>query len=132
MWGDLNNKVMKEKISANKTLIYALLSIISLFIFINGYNLFSDGMFMDGLIYSAIANNLSEGMGSFWDLQFGEVWEVHFREHPPLSMYIESIFHRIFGASFLVERFYSFGIYLATLYALFLLWIEIKQPTKYF
>ena len=69
--------------------------------------LFSDGMFMDGLWYSVIGRNLSEGIGSFWLPKFTETVYNPFYEHPPLAFGLQSILFSIFGDHILVERFYS-------------------------
>lgn len=69
--------------------------------------LFSEGMFLDGAIYTAIALNLSEGIGSFWQLEYTETLFTTFREHPPLAIGLQSLFFKAFGNHFWVERIYS-------------------------
>ena len=39
--------------------------VFSIFLGIVAPNLFSDGMFTDGLTYAVISRNMSEGLGSF-------------------------------------------------------------------
>ncbi|MDR1182885.1 MAG: hypothetical protein LBL13_13005, partial [Bacteroidales bacterium] len=45
----------------------------------------SDGMFMDGLIYSTIAKNMANGLCSFWEPHFTTTCHANFYEHPPLA-----------------------------------------------
>jgi len=65
--------------------------------------LWSDGMFLDGVYYATISKNLSNGIGSFWNLCFSESSGV-FNGHPPLAMGLQSIFFSLFGESIYIER----------------------------
>jgi len=67
------------------------------FIFIAGIYVFSPPMFFDGLIYSSISVNMSEGYGSFWQPYFASEAFPLFSEHPPLMMIVQSLFHRLLG-----------------------------------
>ena len=89
-----------------KNYIFYLL-IFSLFLIISSPTLFSEGMFMDGLIYSSVSRNLSLGLGEFWNLHFTNTLASHFYGHPPVALGIQSVFFRVFGDSILIERFYS-------------------------
>lgn len=81
---------------------------IGLFLIIVSPSLLSDGMFMDGLIYSTLAHNLSNGIGSFWNPHFTATCLTDFHEHPPLAFGIQSIFFTLFGESKYIDKFYSF------------------------
>jgi 4-amino-4-deoxy-L-arabinose transferase-like glycosyltransferase len=76
---------------------------------------------MDGLIYSCVALNLHEGVGDFWHLSFTSTLYSHFHEHPPLAMWLQSIWMDLCGSSFWSDRFFSIitifiqGILLVTL-----------------
>ena len=69
--------------------------------------LWSEGMFIDGLYYATIARNLSEGIGSLWFLHFTETSFNIFHEHPPLAIgqvvFIlwNSICERIYSTDFI-------------------------------
>ena len=95
-------------------------------------------MFIDGLIYSTIAHNLSEGIGTFWapvlkNSEFlffkGEI----FYDHPPMVFGIESVFFRLFGEH--GEWIYNIVIVLLLLYAVLLLFrafcTQKKDALKY-
>jgi 4-amino-4-deoxy-L-arabinose transferase-like glycosyltransferase len=92
------------------------------------YPLFSEGMFMDGVIYAALANNLAQGNGSFWELGFSETIFNSFREHPPLAIYLESWFHQLFSGSYLSERIYSFLTWLINGFLIVSIWKNLKLP----
>ena len=99
--------------------------VVALFILLLSPTLFSDGMFMDGLMYASVARNLAEGDGSFWMLRFSDTHLSAFHEHPPLVMGLQSLFFRLFGDSILVEKLYSMVTYLISGGILFLIWQQV-------
>lgn len=101
---------------------------IAMFIGIISPNMFSDGMFMDGLLYAAISNNLAQGMGSFWDLFLTHTLYPHFHEHPPLAFGIQSLFFKLFGDSIYIERIYSFGTFIITGFIITRIWNKVTKP----
>lgn len=70
--------------------------------------LVTDGMFMDGAIYAAISKNIAHDTGSLWSPYLTATLDTHFYDHPPLVFGIQSVFFKIFGDAFWVERLYSF------------------------
>ena len=98
-----------------------LVIVISILFIILSPKLFNKEMFMDGLIYAAISNNLSENIGSFWDLHFSTTLFNHFYEHPPLAIGLESLFFNYFGHSYLVEKFYSLATFFISGYIICLI-----------
>lgn len=96
--------------------------VLAIFIGVLSPNLLSDGMFMDGLYYAAISNNLANGIGSFWDLFFTKTLHPHFHEHPPLAFGIQSVFFKLFGGNMLVERIYSFCTFIITGFIITRIW----------
>ena len=58
--------------------------------------LIQDGMFMDGMLYTNVAKNLGNGIGTFWNPISSETWmadgRATFHEHPPLVFGIQSVF----------------------------------------
>ena len=99
---------------------------IALFFAIISPDLLSDGMFFDGLTYSAISNNLAHGIGSFWELHYTSKSFNSFHEHPPLAIWVESLFFRIFGDSIYIEKVYSLITFIITGALLRLIWIEVS------
>jgi 4-amino-4-deoxy-L-arabinose transferase-like glycosyltransferase len=100
----------------------------AVFLILCAPTLFSEGMFMDGLIYASVAHNLAEGMGSFWQPHYSEFLFNHFYEHPPLAMGLQSIWFKLFGSSLLIERFYSLFCYLLTGMAIVFCWKQLQLP----
>ncbi len=90
----------------NRQLPYYLITI-ALFIGLAGPFLVGEGMFMDGLLYSVISNNLAHGNGSFWNLQLTQTLYPEFREHPPLAFGLQSIFYRAMGDGLYIDKLYS-------------------------
>lgn len=93
--------------------------------------LFMDGMFMDAMLYTAVAHNLSEGIGSFWFPQFS-LYNVanlpSFHEQPPLAFGIQAMFFKIFGSSMYVERLYVLFTLILSVYGIYLVWsATVKQ-----
>ena len=101
--------------------------IFGLFLGLCAPTLWSDGMFMDGLYYAAIAKNLSNGLGSFWYLHHTDFSHPIFHEHPPLAIGIQSVFFYLFGESIYIERIYSFFTFIFTGIIIHFIWEEINS-----
>ncbi len=102
--------------------LFFLFIVIALFFMAISPSWLSDGMFMDGLIYAAVARNLAEGLGSFWEPHFSFTLFPVFHEHPPLALGLQGVFFRIAGDSIYVERLYSVGTFLITGFIMVLIW----------
>lgn len=85
-------------------------------------DLFTMGMFTDGLTYASIARNLSQGIGSFWQPHYTNSLLPHFYGHPPLAIGIQSLVFSICGDQFFVERTYSFVLFISCACWLLLIW----------
>ncbi len=86
--------------------------------------MFQDGIFMDGLIYASIANNLSVGNGSYWYPEFTKTIAPIFNEHPPFGFILQSWFIDAFGSAFYIEKIYSGLTALFTAICIVLLWLQ--------
>jgi hypothetical protein len=87
--------------------------------------LIQDGMFMDAMLYTSVAHNLSQGIGTFWFPQFSDYHIAGlpaFHEQPPLFFGIQSSFFRLLGSSMYVERFYTFMMMVITAWLIVLFW----------
>jgi 4-amino-4-deoxy-L-arabinose transferase-like glycosyltransferase len=98
---------MMKKFSGFSPVLPFYLLTVGVFLIIICRNIFSNGMFLDGLIYSTVARNLSEGAGTFWNPQFTLTCIPDFHEHPPLAFALQSIFFTVLGDNRLVDRIYS-------------------------
>lgn len=96
--------------------------------------LLADGMFMDGLLYTCVAKNLADGIGTFWFPLFDQNWSnnelPYFLEQPPLGFNIMATFFRFFGDSLYVERLYSLVTYLLSTIFIVLIWKEAYYNNK--
>ena len=92
------------------------------FLIIVYQDLLSNGMFLDGLIYSTVARNMAEGIGTFWNPHFTSTCLPDFHEHPPLAFGIQSIFFMLVGESRYIDRFYSLLTLVITGYVILRIW----------
>jgi 4-amino-4-deoxy-L-arabinose transferase-like glycosyltransferase len=108
------------------------LFVAGVFLIIVSPNLFSHGMFMDGLIYSSVAKNMANGIGTFWNPHFTATFMPNFHEHPPLALGLQSIFFRLFGESRLVEKFYSLLMVLIVAIIISKIWKTLHYKYAWF
>ncbi|MBN2669378.1 MAG: glycosyltransferase family 39 protein [Bacteroidales bacterium] len=101
------------------------LIVLSLFLIAVSPDLWSDGMFLDGVTYADVALNISEKNGSIWDLHYSSTLFPQFNEHPPLGMYLLSLFYKVLGESIIVERIFSFFTIITSSLILQLIWTKI-------
>ncbi|MGC1392389.1 MAG: glycosyltransferase family 39 protein [Bacteroidales bacterium] len=97
---------MKKSSEISQTLPFYFFGV-GIFLIIVCKDVFSNGMFLDGLIYSTVSKNLADGLGTFWNPHFTSTCLSVFHEHPPLAFGIQSIFYTIIGESRFVDKFYS-------------------------
>ncbi len=91
--------------------------------------LFMKGMFMDGAMYAAVSLNMAEGIGSFWQPYYGQDFFGldGFYENPPLGLFNLSVFFRIFGDGFWVERLFIALLFFLSIWGLRLN-LEVLKP----
>jgi hypothetical protein len=98
--------------------------------------LIQDGMFLDGMLYTCVSHNLSNGIGTFWFPQFSPSYvntgSPFFLEHPPLVFGIQSLFFRLLGDSMYVERFYTFLTMCVTAILIAVLWVTVFKKDESF
>ena len=109
--------------------IYLYIAVLTIFFGICSPLLFTHGMFMDGAIYAVIAKNMAMGKGTFWTPHFSETLLTVFYEHPPLAIWVESLFFRVMGTTILVERFYSVLCIVFTGFLIVKIWKEMTTET---
>lgn len=97
-----------------KAALYLSLSIFGLFLLIVAYQLFGEGMFMDGTYYATIARNMAENVGTLWQPHLTETVAPVFVDHPPLAFGLQSLFFSVFGDHLWVENIYSLCSYVLT------------------
>jgi 4-amino-4-deoxy-L-arabinose transferase-like glycosyltransferase len=105
------------------------LIVFAAFLLLISPNQWSDGMFLDGLIYASISRNMAMGIGDFWTPYYTAIMQP-FYEHPPLAFWLESLFYEVMGDTIYAERIYSFITFLVTGYILVLIWKEVAGRDK--
>ncbi len=110
--------------------IYFYIVVLTIFLGICSPFLFSYGMFLDGTTYATIARNMAIGKGTFWMPYYTETLYSAFYEQPPLALWLESLFFRIFGTSIFVERFYSVLSITLVGFLIVKIWKEITGEIK--
>ena len=93
-------------------------------------NLLTRGMFMDGLIYTSVASNMAEGVGSFWHPTYTATVFPDFYEHPPLMMWLLSLWFRLFGTGMMAAKAYSVAVLLLTAALMVGVWKQLGFKTS--
>lgn len=83
------------------------------------------GMFMDGLIYSNIAANMAEGVGSFWHPVYTATHHPDFYQHPPLALGLLALFYKALGTHVWVTKFYMVHTMLLCAWLTVKLWVRL-------
>jgi 4-amino-4-deoxy-L-arabinose transferase-like glycosyltransferase len=85
------------------------------------------GMFVDGVTYASIARNLAEGQGSFWSPFYTSTIYPQFHEHPPLGFWLQSLWFRVLGDHWFVERAHAIAAALATAFVIAWIWRRMNR-----
>lgn len=100
-------------------------------------DLLAEGMFLDGIIYSAIARNLSIGNGTLWNLIFietlsGPDGSNTFAGHPSPGFWIQALFFMALGDHAYTENIYSLFTCIINVFMIKLIWqtIQINSMSK--
>lgn len=84
--------------------------------------LLAQGMFMDGVYDALFAHNLAQGISTFWAPQTIYYSRPAYWDNPPLSMFFLSLWYKVLGDHYRVERLYSLTCALVQMALLFALW----------
>jgi len=106
--------------SKKYTILYALFLVLFFFCAAPGFVMRS--MYNDGIWYAILSQNISEGLGSFWNPQLTATIFTSFHEHPPLVFGIQSLFFDLLGDSLATERIYAFFIFSLSTLLIVALW----------
>jgi 4-amino-4-deoxy-L-arabinose transferase-like glycosyltransferase len=107
------------------------LFVILFFTTVYRYSIFTDGMFFDGICYAAVANNLANGVGTFWEMEYTSTLHNPYHEQPPLALFLQSLLFRVLGDSIFVERLYCLLFSVLTLIMLIQLWRSQIEEKKH-
>ena len=81
-------------------------AVAAMFLALVSGSLTTTGMFMDGLIYSNVAANMADGIGSFWHPTYTATHHPDFYQHPPLAMGLLALFYKLLGTHLWVTKLY--------------------------
>src|SRR5687768_14052385 len=90
---------------------------------------FQEGMFFDGVTYSALGRNLYLGHGSFWKPYYNEFFSP-FYNHPPLVYWLLSKFYMLFGDNMYVPKIYNLLVLLLTIWVMRSIWIKMEEKNR--
>ena len=85
-------------------------------------NLFTKGMFMDGVFHALFAHNFVNGIGSFWSPQTADYVHPEYWDNPQLSSYFLSLWYKALGDYYWVEKLYSLACAIIQLLLISSLW----------
>jgi 4-amino-4-deoxy-L-arabinose transferase-like glycosyltransferase len=122
---------MKKSPEISQTLPFYLFAV-GVFLIIVCKDIFSNGMFLDGLIYSTVSKNLADGLGTFWNPHFTSTFLSDFHEHPPLAFGIQSVFYTLFGESRFIDKFYSMFTIVMVGYIILRIWKTLGYKYGWF
>jgi len=88
---------------------------------------FMVGLSGDGMCYAAIAMNMADGIGSLWQPSYTPTEFPVFYEHPPLAFFLQSLFFRVLGDGFYVEKIYGAVMASFNIITLLLLWKTMQS-----
>lgn len=88
-------------------------------------SLLTTGMFMDGLIYSNVAANMADGIGSFWHPTYTATHHPDFYQHPPLALGLMALFYKVLGTHLWVTKLYMVLTMLLCAWLTVRLWIRM-------
>ena len=94
----------------------------SVFLMLISGSLLTTGMFMDGLIYGNVADNMASGACTFWHPMHSPSLHADFYEHPPLVMGLLALFYKLFGTHVWVTRLFTMVTTVLTAWLTVRLW----------
>lgn len=80
------------------------------------------GMFLDGVNYANVANNLANGKGSIWSLTYSDTFLKQYTHQLPFMIWCQGLFFYLFGDSILIERIFCLVLLVLNAYAIIRLW----------
>lgn len=107
------------------------LAVTGIFLLLVSPGLLTEGMFLDGLWYSSIADNLSSDLTRLWHLSYTDTISTRFYSHPPLAIWLESLWFAVLGDAFWVEKLCSFSCVVLAASVLVLIWKQLGFEMKY-
>lgn len=112
----------------NSCLLYTLVA--SVFLMLISGSLLTTGMFMDGLIYGNVADNMASGLCTFWHPMHSPSLHADFYEHPPLVMGLLALFYKVLGTHVWVTRLFTMVTTVLTAWLTVRLWVRLGYKRR--
>ncbi len=80
---------------------------------------------MDGLIYSNVAANMADGIGTFWHPTYTATHHPDFYQHPPLALGLLALFYKVLGTHIWVTKLYMVLTMLLCAWLTVKLWVRL-------
>lgn len=100
-------------------------AVAALFLALVSGSLTTTGMFMDGLIYSNVAANMADGIGTFWHPTYTATHHPDFYQHPPLALGLLALFYKVLGTHIWVTKLYMVLTMLLCAWLTVKLWVRL-------
>lgn len=112
----------------NSCLSYTIVA--SIFLMLISGSLLTTGMFMDGLIYGNVADNMASGACTFWHPSHSPSLHPDFYEHPPLVMGLLALFYKLLGTHVWVTRLFTMATAGLTAWLMVRLWQHLGYARR--
>ncbi len=87
-------------------------------------------MGLDGVVYAALSLNLANTSSGIWLIPHFDAASGAFLDHPPLGIWLQSLWFQIFGDAFWVERLYCMVAFALVCALLLLAWRRLNQGSS--
>jgi len=87
-------------------------------------------MFLDGVNYANVANNLANGHGSVWSFSYSATFLHHYDHQLPLMIWTQALCYSLLGDGLWVERLYCLMLLVANTLAIRAVWFALLPDQK--
>jgi 4-amino-4-deoxy-L-arabinose transferase-like glycosyltransferase len=108
------------------------LFLLSLFLLITAPDLFTTGMFLDGVTYAAIARNFAFDGDLATHLTYTKTLFPQFIEHPPVHFWLSGMLYKLFGDHEWVENLFCLLTAAFTAFFIAKLWQQLLPAQRYY
>ena len=118
-------------LSKRSTRLILLVCVLSIYCLLVGHKVLTLGKNADGVEYAAVARNMAEGQGTLWSPYLDDTRYPRWYENPPLVLWMQSLFFRLFGDGPYFEGIYGFFIGIVNLLLTALFWQQVRRDFQW-